>query len=67
MATQFHCPYCGAWLPESERYSHKCAGSNQYEKKCPACGCTGRTTSGTWLGSSDCPTCHGTGKIIYRP
>ncbi len=67
MALTYTCPHCGAVMFEQDRYSHRCAGSNQIEKKCPECGGTGRSTSATFLGSTTCPTCHGTGKIIVRP
>ncbi len=64
--SQFHCPYCGRWFDESERYTHICAGSNQYTKKCSECGGTGRSTKSTLIGSTACPICHGTGIIIIR-
>ena len=65
--SQYFCPYCGKGMTtDFERYTHICAGSNQRKEKCSECGGTGRSTKSTWLGSTACPICHGTGSIIIR-
>ena len=66
MALTYTCPDCGKIMLDSERYTHRCAGTNQQEKKCPDCGGTGRSTSATWIGSGKCQRCNGTGVIIVR-
>ena len=45
-----------------DKWKHICAGSNQYRKKCPHCGGTGRVSVG-FLSTDKCPHCGGTGEI----